>query len=25
MVKLGKYYVPQPRRIPGLADLRRVG
>ena len=25
MVKLGKYYVPEPRRMPGLSELRRFG
>jgi two-component system, chemotaxis family, chemotaxis protein CheY len=25
MVKLGKYYVPQPRRMPVMGDLRHFG
>jgi two-component system chemotaxis response regulator CheY len=25
MVKLGKYYVPEPRRMPALSELRRIG
>ncbi len=25
MVKLGKYYVPEPRRLPALSELRRFG
>jgi two-component system, chemotaxis family, chemotaxis protein CheY len=25
MVKLGKYYVPEPRRMPGMGELSRAG
>ena len=25
MVKLGKYYVPEPRRMPGLSEVRGFG
>ena len=25
MVKLGKYYVPEPRRMPGLSEVRSFG